>query len=420
MRIFIKSARIIDPASIWNGQVKSILIENGKITNIGEAGITAEADQSILEGVHVSPGWLDFQVSFGDPGFEYKEDIESGTAAAAKGGYTGVVVMPSTLPVIQSKSQVDYLKNKATGAVDVFPVGALSQDLEGKEITEMYDMFQSGAVAFSDDKKSVVNSGLMLRALLYSKNFNGIIFSFPDDRNISNKGMMNEGLNSTLLGLKSIPTLAEEIMVNRDIFLAEYSDSRLHFSSVSSKKSVELIRQAKKRGVKITAAVSPHQLFFDDNALHGFDTNFKVNPPLRSKEDIEALIEGLVDGTIDVISSDHRPEDIEMKLREFDHASFGVIGLESSFGALNTILKDRLSLEMIIEKISINPRKILNLPAVTVKEGASANLTIFHPDQHWTFSTGDIRSKSSNTPFIGVDLKGKPLAIINKGYLVRD
>lgn len=417
MNVLIQSAQIVDPTSPYHGQKKSILIENGVLTKIADK-IDARnytGYQKIEEHVHLSPGWLDMHANFRDPGFEYKEDLGSGTKAAIAGGFTGVAIMPSTHPPVQSKSEIEYLINKTKHSiVDIYPIGAVTQQLEGKDITEMFDMHQSGAVAFSDDKKPVMNAGVLLRALLYVRNFDGLIISYADDKNISAKGVMNEGLNNTMSGLKGIPALAEEIMVIRDIFLAEYTESRLHFSTVSTAASVELIRQAKARGLKITAEVCAHQLAFDDSVLAGFDSNYKVKPPFRTQEDIAALKKGLADGTIDVICSDHSPEDVEMKVREFEHAAYGIIGLETAYAVANTSLQNLLSTEQLIDKIAIRPRQILNIPIPTIKEGNAANLTVFDPDKEWIFTTGHIQSKSQNTPFVGSAFKGKAIALINK------
>ncbi len=421
MNILIQSALIVDPTSPYNGQVKSILIEKGIITKIADK--IKEQDcanfQKIEGTVHLSPGWMDMHTNFRDPGFEYKEDLGSGAKAAIAGGFTGVAVMPSTHPPIQSKSEIEYLINKTKHSiVDIYPIGALTQQLDGKDITEMFDMSQSGAVAFSDDKKPIMDAGVLLRALLYVRNFNGLVISYADDKNISGKGVMNEGLNNTLLGLKGMPSISEEVMIIRDIFLTEYTESRLHFSTISSALSVELIRQAKAKGINITAEICAHQLAFDDSSLADFDSNYKIKPPFRTPKDIDALKKGLADGTIDVICSDHSPEDAEMKVREFEHAAYGIIGLETAYAVANTHLQNILTTEEIINKIAIRPRQILNIPIPGIKEGHTANLTIFDPEKEWTYTTDHIKSKSKNTPFIGSVFKGKAIAIINNGQFL--
>jgi len=415
MNVLLKSAKVISPGSPYNGKRVDILIENGIIRSIKTNIKEKNSKIFEAENIHVSPGWFDMQVNFRDPGYEYKEDLISGTKAAAHGGYTGVAIMPSTHPPIHTKADVEYIKNKtADSIVDVFPVGALSYNLEGKDISEMYDMYRSGAVAFSDDKKSIADAGLLMRALLYAKNFNGLIMTHCDERDISAGGTMNEGNTSTALGLKGMPALAEELMVARNIYLAEYTESRIHISSVSTAKSVQLIREAKAKKLKITASVNAYNLILEDNHLEDFDTNCKVNPPLRVKSDIEALKKGLTDGTIDVIVSDHSPEDEENKKTEFDHAAFGITGLESSFAIANTV-RGRLGLEKLIDKMALNPRKILNLPVPGIEEGQKANLTLFNPELNWKLEKRHIHSKSKNTPFIGTALQGKALAIYNKG-----
>jgi dihydroorotase len=419
MDILIRSAKIVDSGSSLNGRATDIHIKNGVISAI-KSGITAAKDTQVIEanGLCVSPGWFDMQVNFRDPGLEYKEDLVSGPEAAARGGFTGVAVMPSTSPPLHSKAEIEYVKNKTKGMLtDVYPVGALSRKLEGKDLSEMYDMFLSGAVAFSDDKNAVADAGLLTRALLYAKNFKGLVITHCDDKSISLDGKMNEGPVSTGLGLKGIPALAEEVMVARNIFLAEYTGARIHFSSISAKGSVELIREAKKRKLAVTAAVNAHHLALDDSHLKGFETNYKVSPPLRTRADINALLIALADGTIDVITSDHSPEDTETKVTEFDHAAFGMTGLETAF-ALANMNKGKMKLDQLIQKLSTNPRKLLGLPAIKIKAGEKANLTLFDPGVSWTLTEKDVHSKSKNTPFIGTRLKGKAVGVVNNGKLI--
>jgi dihydroorotase len=418
MNILLKSAHIIDSQSPHNGKVMDVLIENGIIKSI-KSKISPDKNVKIIEAenLHVSAGWVDMQVNFCDPGFEHKEDLKSGISAASAGGYTGVAIVSSTNPPIHSKAEVLYIKNKtADFIIDVYPIGTLSHKQEGQEIAEMYDMKQAGAVAFSDDKKTINNAGLLQRALLYAQNFEGLIITHCDDKSISQDGKMNEGITSTQLGLKGIPALAEEIMVERNIFLAEYTNAPIHIANVSTQKSVELIRRAKAKGLKVTASVNAYSIALDDTCLIDFDSNYKLNPPLRTKVDIEALRKGIIEGTIDVITSDHRPQDIESKDIEFDHASNGMIGLESAFGLINSN-KGKIKLETIIETLTTNPRNILKLQPTIIKEGEQANITFFSPDLEWTFEKKHIQSKSSNTPFIGNKFKGKVLGIINKKQL---
>ncbi|MBI2270373.1 MAG: dihydroorotase [Bacteroidetes bacterium] len=422
MSLLIKSVRVIDPNSPHNGKTVDILIEDGVIQSIAK-NIDKKGVQIFQAGnLHVSPGWFDMQVNFRDPGFEYKEDLNTGTQAAAFGGFTAVACLPSTNPPIHTKSEVEYILNKAKSlkknGVDVYPIGALSQNLEGKDMAELYDMHLSGAVGFTDGKKTESNAGLLMRGSLYAKNFNGVILTFCDEKSISLGGKMNEGPTSTMLGLKGIPALAEELMVARNINIAEYTESRIHIASLSTAKSVDLVRKAKARKFNITASVNAYSLTLDDSLLKGFETNYKVNPPLRTKADIEALKKGLADGTIDCITSDHSPEDIENKMVEFDHAASGIIGLETMYALLNTNLGKTLSAEELVQKISVNPRTLFNLEVPTIKEESKANLTLFDPELEWTFEEKNIHSKSKNTPLFGTKFKGKALGIYNKKVLV--
>jgi dihydroorotase len=419
MNLLIQQARIADPKSAWNGKVCDILIENGMVSLIKEKiGTPPPGIQTFAAAnLHVSPGWFDMQANFRDPGFEYKEDIQSGSEAAASGGFTGVALMPSTQPPVHSKAEVEYIKNKTRGAaVDIHPIGTVSHLHEGKELSEMYDMSLSGAVAFSDDKKPVKNAGLLVRALLYSKNFKGLVMTHCEEQSLSEDGKMHEGITSTSMGLKGMPALAEEVMLARNIQIAEYTESRIHFSSVSTARSVDLIREAKKRGTDVSASVNAHHLCLDDSLLSEFDSNLKVNPPLRSFTDIEALKKGLADGTIDVIASDHIPEDTENKVLEFDHAAFGMLGLETAYALANTC--SGLTTDQLVDKLAIRPRTLLGLEVPEIREGNKANLTLFDPKLNWTFSEKDIRSKSRNTPFIGHAFKGKALGIFNNGILI--
>lgn len=418
MTLLIRSAKIIDSGSPFDGKTMDIFIENGRISSISKKITKTGSKTFEAKNLHVSPGWFDMHSNFRDPGMEHQENLESGTEAAASGGFTGVALMPSTHPVIDSKSGIDYIKNKTRNSiVNVFPLGTISKGMQGKELSEMFDMHLAGAIAFTDDKKSVHDPYLLKIALLYAKGFKGLIINFPNDKNIARKGVMNEGVKSTELGLPGIPSLAEEIMVARDLFLAEYCDARIHFSTISASKTVELIRKAKRQGIQVSSEVAAHHLLLDDSVLNGFETGYKVLPPLKTKKEIKVLTQGLKDGTIDVICSDHSPADEETKRLEFPDAAFGAIGLETCFAAANTALRKEIPLKDIIKKISSNPRKILGLKNPLIDEGAEANITLFDPDLEWVFSQNHIRSKSKNTPFLGSKFVGKPLAVFNNGKM---
>lgn len=417
MKLLLRSALIIDPSSKLNGKKKDLLLENGKITFIGD-GKDHGKDVTIIESenLHVSTGWVDMHCYLRDPGQEHKEDLASGSAAASFGGFTSLVCMPSTEPAIDNKSIVEYIRNKSASLItNIYPAGTITSDNKGTDLSEMYDMQQAGAVAFSEGKKSLKNSGMLSRALLYAKGIDATVLHFSEDTSLSSDGKMNEGINSTMLGLKGIPGLAEELCIARDLYIAEYNDSSIHIQTISTAKSVQLIREAKKKGIKVTCEVSANHLLIDDSQLSGFDSNYKVRPPFRTKEDIEALKEGLKDGTIDVICTDHTPHDTESKVKEFDLASFGIISLETAYAVLNTALSGVLTQQQIIEKISINPRKICKLPSSKIEEGAEAELTFFDPSMKWVFTEKDIKGKSRNTPYVGTEFKGKALGVCSKG-----
>lgn len=419
MKVLIKQAQIVCSSSPFNGQLKDVLIDNGIITVIADS-ITENADQVIEEkGLHASIGWMDTFAHFCDPGFEYRETLESGAAAATAGGFTEVLVLPNTSPAIHSKSQVEYIVQKSKElAVTVRPLGAVTKNAEGNELAEMYDMQASGAAAFSDGINAIQNSGLLIKALQYIKTFNGTIIQIPDDKSIAPGGLMNEGVISTRLGLPGKPAMAEELIVARDIKLARYADSKLHFTGVSSAKSLEYIRRAKEGGIQISCSVTPYHLFFCDEDLTSYDTNLKVTPPLRTKADRDALLKGLLDGTVDCIASHHIPHNYDNKVCEFEYAKNGMIGLESLFGVAWSMVNGEWSIGSLIDKLSIAPRKIMGLPVPEMKEGVVANLTLFNPAAEYIFEENMIRSKSKNSAFVGKQLKGKVIGIVNKGKVV--
>jgi len=418
MKILIKKATILDASSKHHKQTKDLLIENGLIINISDSIEDATAEIFEAENLHISQGWTDLNARFGEPGHEYKEDLNSGMNAAAQGGYTHVALMPSTEPCIQRKSEVSYLVNQTShNIVDIHPIGALTDNRKGEQITEMYDMQQAGAIAFSDDKRSISNASLMKIAMLYAKNFGGLIMSFSAEEKTSQKGQMNEGVTSTSLGLKGIPALAEELQLARDLQLCEYTDARIHFSTISTAESVKLIRDAKAKGLKVTADTSSYHLLLNDTELESFNSNLKVNPPLRSTKDIDALKAGLKDGTLDAVCSDHYPQNIENKKCEFDIAAFGMINLETSFAAANTALKGTLSTEELVVKLTSTPKAILGLDSKTLEEGSLADITLFNPELKWTYEQKDIVSKSKNSALTGKSFTGKALAVINNGQM---
>ena len=422
----IKNAKVVDPNSPHKGKTVDILIEQGNIAQIGK-DIKADKNVKIIEheNLHVSPGWFDMQANFCDPGFEYKEDLQSGMRAAAQGGFTGVCVMPATNPPLHTKSQIEYVINSCkNNVVDVFPAGCLTQNSEGKEMTEMYDMKQAGAIAFTDFKSPIENSGLLVRLLQYAQNTNTLIITHCEEESLTAGGQMNEGEISTHLGLKGIPALAEELMVQRNINLLAYAGGKMHIPTVSGKQSIDFIKQAKNKNLQLSAGIAAHQLLLHDTQLEEFDTNLKVTPPLRDKSETEALKRAVMNDVIDVIVSDHCPEDTENKDVEFDHAAFGIIALETTYAAANTAMQNPpltppgRGTEKLVEKLSINPRKILGLNVPSVKVGEMANLTLFNPDLKWEFTENHIASKSKNTPFVGYTFTGKALAVLNNNKMM--
>jgi dihydroorotase len=416
MSTLLKSATIIDASSQFNNQKKDILITNGVIEKI-EDSIPAKSHYTLvaLENLHISCGWFDTSVSFGEPGFEERENIHNGLNTAAKSGFTIVAVNSNTHPVVDNKSAVEFLINKSTKfATRLYPIASLTQKSEGKEMAELYDMQQSGAIAFGDYNRPLENDNLMKVALLYAQNFNGLVLSFPKNNSIAGEGLANEGINSTRLGLKGIPALAEHLQIARDLFLLEYTGGKLHIPTISTEKSATLIKEAKKKGLQVTCSVSAHHLTLTDDELVHFDGNVKVAPPLRTEKDCKALIRAVKSGVIDIITSDHNPIDIENKKVEFSAAKNGTIGLESLFGAINT----KLNLSESIACITSKPRAVFNLEAVKIEVGQKADITFFNPETVYTFSKENILSTSKNAAFLGKKLKGKVYGIFANNQLI--
>lgn len=417
MSTLLKNATIIAATSPYHLQKKDILISNsGTIDKIAENISNEGVDKVIsLENLHISAGWFDTSVSLGEPGFEERETIKNGLQVAAKSGFTSIAVNANTNPIIDSKSDVEFLVNKANNsAINLYPIAALTQKSKGIEMAELYDMQQSGAIAFGDYNKAVENDNLMKVALLYAQNFNGLVLSFPKNNAIAGEGIANEGIQSTKLGLKGIPALAEHIHIARDLFLLEYTGGKLHIPTISTAKSVDLIKEAKRKGLRVTCSVSAHHLTLTDEELNEFDSNFKTAPPLRTKQDIKALQEGVKTGVIDIITSDHNPIDIEHKKVEFSEAKDGVIGLESAFSAINSVLE----ISEYIDCITTNPKTIFGIPNLELKEGEKADITLFNPEGETTFLEENILSTSKNSPFLNKILKGKAYGIFANNQLI--
>lgn len=421
MKYLLKNLTAINPSEKLHKTNLDILISDGILIKIGE---NLELDENIyktvdLFGKIIVPGFVDMHVHLREPGREDEETIETGVMAAANGGFTSIACMPNTNPTIDSAEVVEYIRNKSKNLiVNVYPIAAVTIDRKGEILSPMMELKDSGAVAFSDDGVSIKTASMLKRALQYSKMIGLPIIDHCEDESLSN-GSINEGVISTLLGLSPLPSVSEDIIVSRDILMAEYTDSRIHIAHISSANSVRLVREAKRKNIKVTAEVTPHHFSLTEDALKLYDTNFKMSPPLRTQKDIEEIISGLKDGTIDSIASDHAPHSIEEKELEFDYAPNGIIGLETSVGIGLTELfhKKILSLDELIFKYSLNPRKILNLPVPAFKVGAKAEFTILDLNQIWTVDKEKFYSKSRNTPFDKKLLTGKPVGVFNNGKL---
>ena len=414
MNALIKTATIIDTQSSHHGKTVDIRIKNGRITQIG-TNLEAAKGEKLIEkdNLHISQGWFDSSVSVGQPGYEERETIENALHVAATSGFTGIAVNPNTYPILDTSSDISFVKKMAEGFTSsVFPIGALSRNSEGIDLAELYDMQQSGAVAYGDYQKSIENPNLLKIALQYTQGFDALVLSFPQDNKLVGKGIVNEGVVSTRLGLKGAPALAESVQVARDLHILEYAGGKLHIPTISTAASVEIIRAAKAKGLNVTCSVAIVNLFFTDESLETFDTHFKVTPPLRTAEDQKALLEGLKDGTIDMVTSDHNPLDIERKKVEFDNATSGTIAQEATFGALLTLVSDKKAVQLLT-----NGRKRFTNKTYPIEEGSEANLTLFDVKGGYRFRESDIRSKSKNAAFVGAKLKGKVHGVIANNKL---
>ncbi len=415
MNFLLKAATVIDPKSPFHQQTVDILIKNGTITDIDSSIKASEDTEEIkLQNLHISQGWFDSSVSLGEPGYEERETIHHGLQVAAKSGFTGIALHPNTFPVADNSTSISSIKSKTfNNAVSVYPIGSLTMQSTGVDLAELYDMQQAGAIAFGDYKKAINNPNLLKIALLYTQNFNGLVLSYPQENDIAGKGMVNEEEQSTLLGLKGIPALAEELQISRDLFLLEYTGGALHIPTISTAKSVDLIREAKKKGLQVSCSTTVHNITLTDKELVTFDTCYKVQPPLRTQKDIDALLKGIADGTIDMITSDHRPMDIENKKVEFDNAKYGTIGLESAFGTLNNLLGIQKTVEMLTKG-----KSVFAIKEQTIDKGNIADLSLFNPEGNTTFTEKDISSTSKNSAFIGKTLKGISYGILANGKIV--
>ena len=415
MSILIKSAKIHNPGSTHHNKTLNIFIsDSGLIKSMGKDEPEAS---KIIEGknIHVSIGWFDMRANFNDPGNEHKEDLRSGLKAAAAGGFTGVALLPNTTPCVESKNEVSYLcSENSRNVTQVFPFGAVTKGCKGEDFTEILDMHAAGAVAFTDGENPIWNTDILLKTLQYLQKFNGLLINRPEDTYLTAFGSMNEGFTSTYLGLKGMPGLAEEIMVKRDIELLKYAGGRIHFANISTAPAIKQVINAKKKGLQVTCDVAVHNLLYEDSLLSEYDTNYKVNPPLRSSKDISTLGKALAENHIDVVVSAHTPQDEESKKLEFDHAEFGMLGLQT-FLPLILQAKNGMDLSDLLNKFTVAPRKLLNIPVPDIKVGVKANLTVFDPEKIWNYNVHTNYSKSVNSPLLGQKLKGCVVGVINNG-----
>ncbi len=410
MRLLLKNALIFDPRSSFHQKKTNILLENGIISTIGK--VAASKEEIDLKGAWLSPGLVDMNANYCEPGFEFKEDIEGGARVAISGGFSKVVLSPATNPIVETKSDVEFIKSKNKGVVEFLPLAAMSEGLNGKDMTEMLDLNEAGAVAFSEGSKPIWNNELLLKALQYSQKFNGLIISRPKDPHLSRNTHMHEGKASTMLGLKGEPAISEKIQISQQLEILRYAGGRIHFSMVSTEEGLKEIKSAKKEGLNVTCDVAVNHLVFTDQHVSGFDTRFKMDPPFRTERDRRALVKGVNDGVIDAIVSGHEPQDRESKYLEFDLAEPGAISQQTTFSALMSI-SDQIDMETVIERMAYGPRRILGLESVVIEEGQKAELAVFDSKIQWTMNAVTNRSKSENTPFWGKVMTGKCLGVVN-------
>ena len=420
MMILIKGGHVIDPGRV-NG-VSDVLIENGKIAAVGQT-LAAPAGATVIQanGQLVVPGFVDLHVHFREPGFEYKETIQSGTEAAVAGGFTTVCAMPNTNPVNDNQAVTEFMleRAKAAGNANLYPIGAITKRSEGKELAEIGDLRRAGCVAISDDGKPVMNSLVMRRAMEYARAFDVPVVDHCEDLHLSEGGCMNEGVISTELGLPGIPSAAEDVMVARNVSLAELTGARLHLAHISTAGSVRMVREAKARGLKVTAEACPHHFTLTEETTRGYNTHAKMNPPLRTSEDVQAIKDGLRDGTIDVIATDHAPHATQEKQQEFTEAPFGIVGLETALSLTLALVEEGvLTLESAVDKLATAPAKAFSLNAGTLAVGAPADVAIVAPKLDWEVDASRFRSKSRNTPLAGWKVKGRVTTTIVSGRIV--
>ena len=408
MNIILKSAKVINVESKHNGSKQDILISEGKIKKIGSTISVKNAKTISIKNLHVSVGWFDSSVSFVEPGYEERETLLNGADVAAKSGFTDLLLNPSTNPVLDNQTDISFIKSKSlNSSCNIHPIGALTLSSESKDLAELYDMKNSGAVGFYDFKKPILNSNLLKTALLYSQSFNSVIMSYPQDNSVAKGGLINEGTISVNYGIKGIPNFAEEIQIARDLHVLEYTGGKLHIPTISTKKSLELIKKAKSKGLNVTCSVAVHNLIFNDKKLKDFDTRFKVLPPLREEKDRVALVNGVKTGLIDMVTSDHLPIDLENKKTDIENAKYGTIGLESIFGSLLSLFDLNQTIEILTRG-----REIFNIEKPEFEVGSKASLSLFTINDY-EFSKADILSKSKNSAFLGMKMKGKPIGVIN-------